>query len=74
MDHCLSSERRALVNEKHREDGSDVEIDEMAAGFLEKQRGACRRGAASLCLSKETALEREVVAATKGLIAAIACI
>lgn len=68
MDHCLSSERRALVNEKLRAD--DVGIDEPAADFLEKRRGACSREPASRCLSKETALEREAVAATMGLIAA----
>lgn len=72
MDHCLSSERRALVNEKLRED--DVDIDEMAADFLEKRKGVCRREPASRCLSKETALEREAVAAMMGLIAASAII
>lgn len=65
MDHCLSSERRALVNEKQRD---DVDVDEMAADFLEK------RSVASLCLSRETALEREAVAAMEGLIAASACV
>lgn len=68
MDHCLSSERRALVNEKLR--AGDVNIDEPAADFLEKRKGACRREPARRCLSKETALEREAVAATMGLIAA----
>lgn len=44
----------------------------MAADFLEKRKGACSREPASLCLSKETALEREAVAAMMGLIAASA--
>lgn len=71
MDHCRSSERRALVNEKQRE--GDVDVDEMAADFLEKRRGVCRRELASLCLSREMALGREAVAAMRGLIAASAC-
>lgn len=71
MDHCLSSERRALVNEKQREE--DADIDEMAADFLEKRSGVWRRELASRCLSRETALEREALAAMRGLIAARAC-
>jgi hypothetical protein len=70
VDHCLSSERRAEVNEKWRE--VDGNVDEMTADFLEKRRGVERRELASLCLSKETALEREAVAAMRGLIAASA--
>lgn len=72
MDHCLSSERRALVNEKQRED--DTNVDEMAADFLEKRSGVWRRELASFCLLKETALEREAVAAMRGLIVASACV
>lgn len=72
MDHCLSSERRALVNEKQRD--VDVGVDEMEADFLEKRSGVWRRELASRCLSREMALGKEAVAAMRGLIAASACV